>query len=118
VNPSGVVAYKGSKSPDAAWEFIKCYTGPQLQAMIASLKASMPANKEVLTGQYATSFEGGKTFADALAYAHLKPSFAGYNEFSSALQDELDTKVFNDKTLTAKAALGEVTPALQKLLGK
>jgi multiple sugar transport system substrate-binding protein len=118
VNPSGVVAYKGSKSPDAAWEFIKCYTGPQLQAMIASLKASMPANKEVLTGQYAASFEGGKTFADALAYAHLKPSFAGYNEFTSALQDELDTKVFNDKTLTAKAALSEVTPALQKLLGK
>jgi hypothetical protein len=84
--------------------------------MIASLKASMPANKEVLTGQYATSFDGGKTFADALAYAHLKPSFAGYNEFSSALQDELDTKVFNDNTMTAKAALEEVTPAIQKLL--
>ncbi|HEY5434410.1 MAG TPA: sugar ABC transporter substrate-binding protein, partial [Candidatus Limnocylindrales bacterium] len=69
VNPSGVVAYKGTKSPDAAWEFIKCYTGPQMQAMVASLKASMPANKEVLAGQYATSFDGGKTFADALAYA-------------------------------------------------
>jgi multiple sugar transport system substrate-binding protein len=118
VNPSGVVAYKGTKSPDAAWEFIKCYTGPQLQAMIASLKASMPANKQVLTGQYATSFDGGKTFADALGYAHLKPSFKGYNEFSSALQDELDTKVFNDNTLSAKAALDEVTPALQKLLAQ
>lgn len=118
VNPSGVVAYKGTKSPDAAWEFIKCYTGPELQAMVASLKASMPANKQVLTGQYATSFDGGKTFADALAYAHLKPSFAGYDEFSSTLQDELDTKVFNDNTMTAKAALDEVTPALQKLLGQ
>jgi multiple sugar transport system substrate-binding protein len=116
VNPSGVVAFKGSKSPDAAWEFIKCYTGPQLQAMVASLKASMPANKQVLTGQYATSFDGGKTFADALAYAHLKPSFKGYNEFSSMLQDELDTKVFNDNAMTAKAALDEVTPGLQKLL--
>jgi multiple sugar transport system substrate-binding protein len=116
VNPSGVVAYKGTKSPDAAWEFIKCYTGPQLQAMVASLKASMPANKQVLTGQYATSFDGGKTFADALAYAHLKPSFAGYNEFSSMLQDQLDTKVFNDNAMTAKAALDEVTPGLQKLL--
>lgn len=118
VNPSGVVAYKGTKSPDAAWEFIKCYTGPQLQSMVASLKASMPANKEVLTGQYATSFDGGKTFADALAYAHLKPSFKGYNEFSGALQDQLDTKVFNDNTMTAKAALDAVAPALQKLLGQ
>jgi hypothetical protein len=72
----------------------------------------------VLTGQYATSFDGGKTFADALAYAHLKPSFKGFNEFSGALQDELDSKVFNDKQLTAKAALDEITPKLQKLLGQ
>jgi multiple sugar transport system substrate-binding protein len=118
VNPSGVVLYKGTKSPDAAWEFIKCYTGPKLQAMVATLKASLPANKQVLTGQYATSFDGGKTFADALAYAHLKPSFKGYDEFSTALQDELDSKVFNDNALSAKAALDEVTPALQKLLGQ
>ena len=118
VNPSGVVVYKGTKSPDAAWEFVKCYTGPKLQAMVASLKASMPANKQVLADQYATSFDGGKTFADALAYAHLKPSFKGYNEWSSALQDELDSKVFNEKLLSAKAALDEITPALQKLLGQ
>lgn len=118
VNPTGVVVYKGSKSPDAAWEFVKCYTGAQMQSKIADLKASMPANKQVLTEQYATSFEGGKTFADALAYAHLKPSFKGFNEFSGALQDELDSKVFNDKQLTAKAALDEITPKLQQLLGQ
>jgi hypothetical protein len=86
--------------------------------MIASLKASMPANKEVLTGQYATSFDGGKTFADALAYAHLKPSFKGYDEFTTALQGELDEKVFNDNAMTAKAALDEITPQLQGLLGQ
>ena len=118
VNPSGVVAYKGSKAPDAAWEFIKCYTGPKLQAMVATLKASIPANKQVLNDQYATSFDGGKTFADALGYAHLKPSFKGYNEWSTALQDELDAKVFNDNAMTAKAALDEVTPKLQQLLGQ
>ena len=118
VNPSGVVAYKGSKAPDAAWEFIKCYTGPELQAKVASLKASMPVNKQVLTEQYATSFDGGKTFADALSYAHLKPSFKGYDEFNTALQGELDEKVFNDNQMTAKAALDEVTPQLQQLLGQ
>ncbi|MBI3747254.1 MAG: sugar ABC transporter substrate-binding protein, partial [Chloroflexi bacterium] len=90
VNPSGVVVYKGTKSADAAWEFVKCYTGPEMQAKIADLEASMPVNLQVLTEQYATSFDGGKTFADALSYAHLKPSFKGYNEFSTALQDELD----------------------------
>ena len=118
VNPSGVVVYKGTKSPDAAWEFVKCYTGPEMQAKIADLKASMPVNTQVLNSQYATSFDGGKTFADALAYAHLKPSFKGYNEWSGALQDELDSKVFNDNQLTAKAALDEITPQLQQLLGQ
>jgi multiple sugar transport system substrate-binding protein len=118
VNPSGVVVYKGTTAPDAAWEFVKCYTGPELQGMIADLKASMPANKEALAQRYATSFDGGKTFAAALAYAHLKPSFTGYNEFSTTLQDELDTKVFNDDQLMAKAALDEVTPKLQALLGQ
>ena len=118
VNPSGVVIYKGTKSPDAAWQFVKCYTGPELQAMIASLKASMPANKQVLAQQYATSFDGARTFADALAYAHLKPSFKGFNEFSSTLQEELDTRVFNDRQLSAKAALDEVAPRLTQLLGQ
>ena len=118
VNPSGVVIYKGTKSPDAAWELVKCYTSPDMQKLIADLKASMPANKAVLSDVYATSFDGGKTFADALAYAHLKPSFKGYNEFSTALQDELDSKVFNDKVLAAKAALDEVTPNLVSILGQ
>ncbi len=118
VNPSGVVAYKGSKSADAAWEFVKCYTGPQMQTIVANLKASMPANKQILANVYAKSFEGGATFADALTYAHLKPSFRGYNEFTTALQDELDSKVFNNNSLTAKAALDEVAPKLRQLLGQ
>ncbi len=118
VNPSGVVVYKGTKSPDAAWEFVKCYTGPQMQQMVANLKASMPVNKDVLANVYAKSFDGAQTFADALAYAHLKPSFRGYNEFTTALQDELDSNVFNDNSKTAKAALDEVAPQLTKLLGQ
>ena len=118
VNPSGVVVYKGTKSTDAAWEFVKCYTGPAMQTIVANLKASMPANKSILASVYAKSFDGGATFADALTYAHLKPSFRGYNEFTTALQDELDSKVFNDNSLTAKAALDEVAPKLTKLLGQ
>ena len=116
VNPSGVVVYKGSKAPDAAWEFVKCYTSPEMQKMVAALKASMPANLSVLKDTYATSFDGGKTFADALAYAHLKPSFRGYDEFNTALQGELDNSVFNDNSKTAKQALDDVAPKLQQLL--
>ena len=45
-------------------------------------------------------------FADSLAYAKLKPSFKGYDEFTTTLQDELDTNVFNAPNKTAKDALG------------
>jgi multiple sugar transport system substrate-binding protein len=118
VNPSGVVIYKNTKHADAAWEFVKCYAGPDMQTKIADLKASMPANKQILADVYAKSFDGAAVFAGALAYAHLKPSFRGYNEFTTALQDELDSKVFNDNALTAKAALDEIAPQLRDLLGK
>ena len=118
VNPSGVVVYKNTKNAEAAWEFVKCYAGPQMQTQIANLKASMPANKQVLADVYAKSFDGASVFAGALAYAHLKPSFRGYNEFTTALQNELDSKVFNDNAMTAKAALDEVAPQLRGLLGK
>ncbi len=44
-------------------------------------------------------------FADSLAYAKLKPSFKGYDEFTTMLQEELDTNVFNAANKTAKDAL-------------
>ena len=92
-----------------------------------SLREDIQGLEEVVVVGYSTQKksnltgavdQGGKTFADALSYAHLKPSFKGYNEFSTALQDELDSKVFNDNQLTAKAALDEITPQLQQLLGQ
>ena len=116
VNPTGAVVYKGSKSPDAAWEFVKYLASPAAQEQLMQLKASLPVNKEVLAGPYATSFDGAKVFADSLAYAKLKPSFKGYDEFTTTLQEELDTNVFNAPNKTAKDALASVVPALNALL--
>ena len=96
INPTGAVVYKGTKNPDAAWEFVKYLASPAAQTKLMELKASLPANKEVLTGPFATSFDGAKVLADAIAYAHIKPSFKGYNEWTTALQTELDANVFND----------------------
>ena len=47
---------------------------------------------------------GAKVLADAIAYAHLKPSFKGYDEWTTALQTELDANVFIDPNKTAKQA--------------
>ncbi len=80
------------------------------------LKASLPVNKEVLAGPYASSFDGAQVFADSLSYAKLKPSFKGYDEFSTTLQNELDTHVFNAADKTAKDALAAVVPELNAQL--
>jgi multiple sugar transport system substrate-binding protein len=116
VNPTGAVVYKGSKAPDAAWEFAKYLASPPAQEQLMQLKASLPVSKEVLAGPYSTSFDGAKVFADSLAYAKLKPSFKGYDEFTTTLQEELDTNVFNNPNKTAKDALASVVPALDALL--
>jgi multiple sugar transport system substrate-binding protein len=116
VNPTGAVVYRGTKAPDAAWEFVKYLASPAAQEQLMKLKASLPVSKEVLAGPYATSFEGAKVLADSLAYAKLKPSFAGYNEFTTILQGELDTNVFNEPKKTAAQALADIVPELDAFL--
>jgi len=116
VNPTGAVVYKGTKSPDAAWVFVKYLASPAAQQKIMALKASLPVNKEVLAGPYSTSFDGAKVLADALAYAHIKPSFKGYNEFTTELQAELDEHVFNAPDETAAEAVAKVKDKLNSIL--
>jgi multiple sugar transport system substrate-binding protein len=116
VNPTGAVVYKNTKSPDAAWAFVKYLASPVAQEQLMTLKASLPVSKEVLAGPYAASFDGAKVWADSLSYAKLKPSFKGYTEFSSILQGELDINVFNAPNKTAKQALADVIPQLDALL--
>jgi len=118
INPTGAVVYKGTKNPDAAWEFVKYLASPPAQEQIMALKASMPANKEVLSGPFATAYEGSDVLADAIAYAKLKPSFKGYNEWTTALQTELDTNVFTDANKTAKQALTDVVGQLDQILAE
>ena len=55
---------------------------------------------------------GAQVFADSLAYAKPKPSFAGYDEYTTILQAELDENVFNAPNKTAKEALDTVAPQL------
>ena len=116
INPTGAVVYKGTKSPDAAWEFVKYLASPAAQTKLMELKASLPANKEVLAGPFANSFDGAKVLADAIAYAHIKPSFKGYDEWTTALQTEIDATVFTEPKKTAKQAIADVLPKLDEIL--
>ncbi len=87
INPTGAVVYKNSKNPEAAWAFVKYLASPAAQTKIMELRASLPANKEVLAGPFATSFPGADVLAAAIAYAHLKPSFKGFNDWTTDAPD-------------------------------
>jgi multiple sugar transport system substrate-binding protein len=116
INPTGAVVYVNTKNPDAAWQFVKYLASPAAQTKLMELRASLPANKEVLAGPYSASFDGAKVLADAIAYAHIKPSFQGYDEFATTLQTELDANVFEAANETVRQAIDKVLPKLNALL--
>ena len=78
VNPTGAVVYKGTKAPEAAWEFVKYLASPAAQEQLMQLHVALPVDKTVLAGPYATAFPGSDVFAASLEYAKIKPSFKGY----------------------------------------
>jgi multiple sugar transport system substrate-binding protein len=116
INPTGAVVFKGTKSPDAAWQFVKYLASPAAQTKLMELKASLPANKEVLSGPFATSFDGAKVLAEAIGYAHLKPSFKGFDDWTTALQTKLDEDVYNADNKTAREAIDGILPKLNEIL--
>jgi multiple sugar transport system substrate-binding protein len=116
INPTGAVVYVKTKNPDAAWEFVKYLASPAAQTKLMELRASLPANKEVLAGPYSASFDGAKVLAGAIAYAHIKPSFKGYDEFATTLQTELDANVFEAANETVRQAIDKILPKLNALL--
>ncbi|MEO5940078.1 MAG: sugar ABC transporter substrate-binding protein [Candidatus Limnocylindrales bacterium] len=118
INPTGAVVYAKSPSPDAAWEFVKYLSSPAAQTKLMELRASLPGNKEVLAGPYSASFDGAKVLADAIAYAHVKPSFKGYDEFATTLQTELDANVFQQPNETVRQAIDKVLPDLNAILAR
>jgi multiple sugar transport system substrate-binding protein len=116
INPTGVVVSAGTDNPDAAWEFVKWLVGPEAQEQLMASKAALPVDKSVLEGSYATAFPGSDVFASMLEHAHLKPSFVGYSEWSVALQEELETEVFNAPNKTAREAIDSVIGELDEIL--
>ena len=116
INPTGAVVSAGTDNPDAAWEFVKWLVGPEAQEQLMASKAALPVDKSVLEGSYATAFPGSDVFASMLEDAHLKPSFVGYSEWTTTLQEELETEVFNAPNKTAREAIDSVIGELDAIL--
>jgi multiple sugar transport system substrate-binding protein len=94
VNSAGFVVGKASKNPDAAFEFLKYVLSEPAQKRLAELGFACPVLKSVAESD---AFLKQKTpidqkiFLDSLAFAHMKPVFKGYDEWSSAIGDGMAT---------------------------
>ena len=90
VNSAGFVIAKDSKSPDAAFEFLKYVLSEPAQKRLAELGFACPVLKSVAESdaflKQSTPINH-KVFLDSLAFAHMKPVFKGYDEWSSAVGD-------------------------------
>ena len=94
VNSAGFVVGKASKNPDAAFEFLKYVLSKPAQTRLAQLGFACPVLKSVAESdaflKQKTAIDQ-KIFLDSLAFAHMKPVFKGYDEWSSAIGDGMAT---------------------------
>jgi multiple sugar transport system substrate-binding protein len=92
VNSAGFVIAKDSKNPDAAFEFLKYVVSEPAQKRLAALGFACPVLKSVAESdaflKQSTPINQ-KVFLDSLAFAHMKPVFKGYDEWSSAIGDTM-----------------------------
>jgi multiple sugar transport system substrate-binding protein len=90
VNSAGFVIGKASKNPDAAFEFLKYVLSEPAQTRLAELGFACPVLQSVAESdaylKQSTPIDH-KVFLDSLAFAHMKPVFKGYDEWSSAIGD-------------------------------
>ncbi len=118
VNSAGFVITKDSKNADAAWEFVKFAIGPVGQTRLTELGFAIPILKSIAESpvylKQTSAPINHQVFLDALQYAHVKPSFKGYDEWSSTIGDKL-TLVWSGQE-TIDAALDEVVSKADDVL--
>ena len=112
VNSAGFVIAKDSANPDAAWEFVKYAFSDAGQSELAKVGLAIPvrmsaANSPAYLDQ-ATKINHA-LYVQALDYAHLKPVFKGYEEWSAGVGDAL--KLIWDGEMSVEDGLAEAVAA-------
>ncbi len=109
VNSAGVVISSGTEHPEESWKFVSYVLSEAGQSTLASLGFAIPVHEGAATGPAyleQTSRGDHTLFVDALEYAFTKPSFRGYEEWSSAVGDPLSSVWMGE--LSIEDALGEI----------
>lgn len=117
VNSAGIVVSSATKHPDEAWEFVKFVVSEAGQSKLTELGFAIPVLKAVATSPvYLEQAAKGnhRVFLDALDYAHTKPSFKGYEEWSGIVGEELSMVWTGQESMDD--ALANIPPAADDVL--
>ncbi|MGZ6346642.1 MAG: ABC transporter substrate-binding protein, partial [Anaerolineales bacterium] len=110
VNSAGFVVGKDSKYPDAAFAFIKFVLSTAGQTRLAEMGFACPVLRSVAESdaflKQSTPINQ-QMFIDSLAFAHMKPVFKGYDEWSATIGDGL-TPMWNGEA--------ELNPTLDQIV--
>ncbi|WEK02910.1 MAG: sugar ABC transporter substrate-binding protein [Candidatus Devosia phytovorans] len=117
VNSAGIVISSATEHPDEAWEFVKFVISEGGQSKLTELGFAIPvleavANSPVYLDQAAKG--NHQVFLDALDYAHTKPSFKGYEEWSGIVGEELSMVWTEQQSI--EDALANIPPAADDVL--
>jgi multiple sugar transport system substrate-binding protein len=118
VNSAGIVGSATTEHPDEVWEFIEYVVSEEGQSILASLGFAIPVNKAAATGPaYLEQTSPGDhvMFVDALEYAHTKPAFRGYEEWSGLVGEPLGMTWAGEWTISE--ALDEIAATADDALG-
>ena len=120
VNSAGFVISKDTKSPDAAFAFVKFATSEEGQTLAAKIGLAVPIRATVATSPAYLSQTSAPInhalFVEALAYAKPLPVFRGYEEWSTALGDNLNL-VWTDQ-MTPEDGIAEAVAAGDDAIAK
>jgi len=120
VNSAGFVVAKDSKHPDEAWKFIEYVLSPTGQSRLAEMGLAIPVLKSVAESPVFLKQKmvdiNQQVFLDSLKFAHLKPVFKGYDEWSAAVGDGMATIWTGEAELNT--TLDEVVKQADAVLAK
>ncbi len=119
-NPIGIHIMKGSKVPDAAWEYVAFQSGPESAKMMLERHLTVPWLKSVLGSKEHASlllpWESAAAYAESSAKVRPTKYPDTFGEINS-----LYGKVYPDVRAgkkTARQAIGEVKSQINDLLKK
>ena len=107
---------RGSKNVDAAWEFIKCATGPEAQASWARDTYAMPARVAAANDPTLLADPNWKLFVDGMQYTKINPFVPNYPNWEQELGNRYE-QIWTGE-LPVQQALDEAQQAVETEIGQ